>query len=220
MSFLNSLLGFFSVTGRSRPREAEGCPKWNNVSVKYADPSSPHLSVQPPTRLWSHRMFVECLFHQLSKHRQLTWPLALHPSGIHFHSLPETSVFCSGGSFHPLLLGPTAKSLLCSYGKELCRTSLSLPLKQKTAYGGGLVWVLSFSEKCLYNISNWPQHQRRRVTHQREQQRTIKDGWMVRCQPDLGSDTTITITLKDHSVHNYTAVSWGMSSKKTPNILG
>lgn len=49
-----------------------------------------------------------------------------------------------------------------------------------------------FSEKSPYNISNWPQHQRKPVTHMKEQQRTIKDGRMVRCQPDLG---TVTIPL-------------------------
>ena len=103
-------------------------------------------------------------------------PLTLHPSGIHVHSLPETSVFCSGGSSHSLLLGPTAKSLSCSNGKKSCQTSLQLSLKQKSAYGDGLVWVLSFQRNAFYNISNWPQHQRRHVTHKSEQQRTIKDG--------------------------------------------
>ena len=37
-----------------------------------------------------------------------------------------------------------------------------------------------FSEKYFYNISNWPQHQRRHITHKREQQKIIKDGWVVR----------------------------------------
>lgn len=123
--------------------------------------------------------------------------------------------------------GPTAKSLPCSNGKKSCRTSFQLSLKQKSAYGDGLVWVLRFQRNAFYNISNWPPHQRRHVTHKSEQQRTIKDSWRVRSQPDLGTVTRPhhyhlkgPSTAQFHKGALEDAAQRALPSKKIPNILG
>ena len=170
---------------------------------------------------------MEFYFHQLSKYRGLMSTLTLHPSGVHFHRLPDNSVFCSGGSSHLFHLGPTAKSLPCSNGKKSCWTSLQLSLKQKSAYGDGLVWLLSFQKNAFYNISNWPQHQRRHVTHKSKQQKTIKDSWRVRSQLDLGMvtrphhyDLKGPSTAQFHKSALEDAAQKALPSKKMPNILG
>ena len=155
---------------------------------------------------------MEFYFHQLSKCRGLMSTLTLHPSGVHFHRLPETSVFCSGGSSHLLLLGPTAKSLPCSNGKKSCRTSLQLSLKQKSAYGDGLVWVFREMLFITFRIGlNIKEGMSPTRASSREPLR-IAEGWEVNQIWARWRDHT-TITLKDHPMHSFTRVPWRMLLK-------
>lgn len=160
------LLGCFQPLGRPSPKEAEGRSKWHNLSVKCADTSSPPWTVQPYSRLCSHRVFTEFCFHQLNNQRQLT-SLALQPFRC---PVPQAARdWCNQGVLSvPSSLAPLLRAISCPKGKKLCQTILHCLWSRKQIWRWSSVGS-GFSEKHFYNISNWPQHQRRYVTHEREQ---------------------------------------------------
>ena len=100
---------FFTTEPPGKPREAESCPQMKHPIREVCRPQLSSLECVAhvvATSLCFHGKFVEFYLHQLSKCRGLMSTLTLHPSGVHFHRLPETSVFCSGGSSYLLLLAP------------------------------------------------------------------------------------------------------------------
>lgn len=110
-------------------------------------------------------VLMKCLLISVSISYTCVKVLSPPFTGIHFHNLLKLMSLVR--NFHLPSVAPLIRVLLCFSVEKNVSNQLPVVFEVENSIWRWFSLSSKFSEKRFYNISNWTQHQRRHVIHER-----------------------------------------------------